>query len=432
MIFSVHFLKKPIFDGQIVILSKSAILKVADKTFRCSSEWIVFKPMGARTRSKRIQRKGLSRVLLGAISGIVIFTPLCVGPILGLTSLRTNSGIEQPSPTLDFDYLGKLSKWLAERAAMKDLAVRVDGEIDRKVFRESASAGSGSPRVIEGRADIAFIADAFNEACNPHIQTNQLIERMRMLSSVIEKTGRKFNLIVSPDKSTILSAFLPPEFELRKCFQAYNEIFWDSLQASELRGFINLRTKLLEARTNSRELLFKMRDTHWDNAGGSIAAKSLINTLETGIWEDKSIKFTGLIDESGDLDVLTGKSKISSVPTYTLVRPDVTEDKSDSGNTNGPGDARRFRFMSEKSSLITGRTLIMGDSFSEAAEPFFLSYFEDVTLMRLSDFSPANFIEQIKLADRVIFWSIERSFPYRVAYDWGTTTFIDSLQAKLK
>ena len=432
MIFSVHFFKNLFSMSKELILSKGEILTVADETFHSSSEWIVFKPMGARTHRKRIQRKGFSRILLGVISGMVMFAPLCVGPILGLTNLRTNSGIEQPSPTLDFDYLGKLSKWLAERAAMKDLAVRIDGEIDRVVFRESASAGSGSPRVIEGRAGVAFIADAFNEACNPHIQTEQLIDRMRMLSSVIEKTGRKFNLIVSPDKSTILSDFLPSEFELRKCFQAYNEIFWNSLQASELRGFINLRTKLLEARTSSRELLFKMRDTHWDNAGGSIAAKALINTLEPGIWEDKSIKFTGLIDESGDLDVLTGKSKISSVPTYTLVRPDVSEDKSDLGSTNGPGDVRRFRFRSEKSPLIPGRTLIMGDSFSEAAEPFYLSYFEDVTLMRLSDFSPANFLEQIKLADRVIFWSIERSFPYRVAYDWGTTTFIDSLQAKLK
>jgi hypothetical protein len=74
----------------------------------------------------------------------------------------------------------------------------------------------------------------------------------------------------------------------------------------------------------------------------------------------------------------------------------------------------------------------MGDSFSEAAEPFFLSYFEDVTLMRLSDFSPTNFIEQIKLADRVMFWSVERSFAYRVAYDWGTEAFLDSLRAKLE
>ncbi len=393
---------------------------------------IVFSPMTAPTHNKRNRRNGLSKVLLGAISCVVIFTPLCIGPLLGLTDLRTNSGIEQPGLKLDFDYLRRFSKWLAEHAAMKDLAVRIDGDIDRLVFKESASAGSGSPRVIEGRAGIAFIADAFNEACNPHIQTEKIIDRMRTLSSVIEKSGREFRLIVSPDKSTVLSDFLPSDFELKECFESYNKVFWNSFQAGELRGFIDLRINLLNARTNNRELLFKIRDTHWDNAGGSIAARAVVENLVPGIWEDKSIRFTGLIEESGDLDVLTGKSIVSSVPTYSLSRPGVAADNSDLGKPDGPGETRRFRFKSERSPLVTGRTLIMGDSFSEAAEPFFLSYFEDVTLMRLSDFSPTNFIEQIKLADRVMFWSVERSFAYRVAYDWGTEAFLDSLRAKLE
>jgi hypothetical protein len=43
--------------------------------------------------------------------------------------------------------------------------------------------------------------------------------------------------------------------------------------------------------------------------------------------------------------------------------------------------------------LIPGRTLIFGDSFTEAAQPFFLSYFADVTLMRFNDFSAEKYIE---------------------------------------
>jgi hypothetical protein len=82
--------------------------------------------------------------------------------------------------------------------------------------------------------------------------------------------------------------------------------------------------------------------------------------------------------------------------------------------------------------LIPGRTLIFGDSFAEAAQPFFLSYFADVTLMRFNDFSAEKYIELIQAADRVLFWSVERSFSYRVAYDWGTENFLSALANALK
>jgi alginate O-acetyltransferase complex protein AlgJ len=379
-----------------------------------------------------LRPRGVRRVLLGLLSAGVIFTPICVGPLIGTSELQTNSGVERPSPSLDFDYPRDLSRWLAEHAVLKNQAIRLDGEIDRLVFREEASAGSISPRVIEGRAGVAFIADAFNEACNAHIETPKLIDRLKLLSEVIEKSGREFKLIVSPDKSTVLSDFLPTEFQLKDCFESYNENFWKSLESGEITGFINLRNKLLEARILRRELLFKRRDTHWDNAGGLVAARTIIDDLAPGIWEENSVNFNGLGEEIGDLDVISGGTNVDQVPSYSLQRPRDMVVKSESVLVNNKIVGRKFQSESESSSLIPGKTLILGDSFSEAAEPFYLSYFENATLIRLHDFSPDLFMEQIKLADRVIVWSVERSFAYRVAYDWGTVQFIDSLKSKLE
>jgi alginate O-acetyltransferase complex protein AlgJ len=375
--------------------------------------------------------RGVRRVLLGLFSAAVIFTPICLGPFIGTSELQTNSGVERPSPSLDFGYPGNMSRWLAEHAVLKNQAIRLDGEIDRLVFGEEASAGSVSPRVIEGRAGVAFIADAFNEACNAHIETSKLIERLKMFSEVIRKSGREFNLIVSPDKSTVLSDFLPPKFDLKDCFESYNKNFWMSLENSDIRGFINLRNPLVDARTNRRELLFKRRDTHWDNAGGLVAAKTVVDSLAPGIWEEKSVSFSGLVGEVGDLDVISGGTEVDQVPSYSLQRPRDVVVKSESVSLNNKIVGRKFHSESESSSLISGNTLIFGDSFSEASEPFYLSYFENVTLVRLHDFSPELFMKQIKLADRVIVWSVERSFAYRVAYDWGTVEFINSLASEL-
>ena len=375
--------------------------------------------------------RGVRLVLLGLLSAAVIFTPICLGPLIGTSELQTNSGVERPSPSLDFDYPGNLSRWLAEHAVLKNQAIRLDGEIDRLVFGEEASAGSVSPRVIEGRAGVAFIADAFNEACNAHIETSKLIERLKMLSEVIQKSGREFNLIVSPDKSTVLSDFLPPKFDLKNCFESYNENFWTSLGDSGIQGFIDLRDKLINARTERRELLFKRRDTHWDNAGGLVAAKAVVDSLAPGIWDEESVTFLGLVEEIGDLDVISGGTKVDQVPSYSLQRPRDVAVRSEAVSLNNKIVGRKFHSESGKSSLIPGKTLIFGDSFSEAAEPFYLSYFENATLVRLHDFSPELFREQIKIADRVIVWSVERSFAYRVAYDWGTVEFISSLASEL-
>jgi hypothetical protein len=52
--------------------------------------------------------------------------------------------------------------------------------------------------------------------------------------------------------------------------------------------------------------------------------------------------------------------------------------------------------------------------------------------MRFNDFSAEKYIELIQAADRVLFWSVERSFSYRVAYDWGTENFLNALANALK
>ena len=93
---------------------------------------------------------------------------------------------------------------------------------------------------------------------------------------------------------------------------------------------------------------------------------------------------------------------------------------------------RREKRSAETSFLIPGRTLVLGDSFSEAAESFYTNYFKDITLINLNNFSAKSFLREIVNSDRVIIWSVERSFPYRVAYDWGTPDFIASLNKILK
>ena len=368
----------------------------------------------------------------GAVAVAIIFLPVVFGPFRGWTDIKTNTSHVSVEPRFSFAYLGDLASWLGDRVTLKDQAIRVDSKIDRAIFNESASAGSVSPRVLEGEGGVAFIADAFNESCNPHIQTDGLVRQMTSLSQVIVDSGREFRLIVSPDKSSILADYLPSNFDLKSCFESYNEDFWNQLSSSDISGFVDLRSELNAQRIYRREILYKKRDTHWDNAGGAMASKAVVNSISLGLWEEDLLKFSGLLSEGGDLDLLLGSPFIDSVPSYSLTRADVSQVSSEAIDQSDHGRNLRVINTSTDSFLIPGRTLIFGDSFSEAAQPFFLSYFADVTLMRLDNFSLDKYVDLIKEADRVLFWSVERSFPYRVAYDWGTENFLKSLANALK
>jgi hypothetical protein len=368
----------------------------------------------------------------GAVAVAIIFLPVVFGPFEGWTEIKTNTSQVSVEPRFSFAYLGDLASWLGDRVTLKDQAIRVDSKIDRAIFNESATAGSVSPRVLEGEGGVAFIADAFNESCNPHIQTDGLVRQMTSLSRVIVDSGRDFRLIVSPDKSSILADYLPNTFNLKNCFETYNEDFWNQLSSGDISGFVDLRSESNAQRISRREILYKKRDTHWDNAGGAMASKAVVNSISPGLWEEDLLKFSELYSEGGDLDLLLGSPFIDSVPSYSLTRADVSQVSSEAIDQSDHGQNRRVINTSTDSFLIPGRTLIFGDSFSEAAQPFFLSYFADVTLMRLDNFSLDKYVDLIREADRVLFWSVERSFPYRVAYDWGTENFLNALANALK
>ena len=375
---------------------------------------------------KRIQS------LIGVVGLLRIGGPITVGVVTGASEIETNSGRALPRPAASFSYPQELSAWLGEHATMKSLAIRLDGWIDRSVFSEVPVAGSASPRVTNGLNGVMYIADAFNEACSPHIATEELVSRLSALTSLIEQSGREVRLLISPDKSTILPEFLPSAFALQECFSAYNTDFWEQLRNAGIPGFLDLRTALEDARLTRRELLFKRRDTHWDDAGAAVASRALISSLSPKIWNDDELIFNGTTEYFGDLNVLSGESLIDVAPSYSLVRDGITQENVLLIDDLEHARNRRMIFSGSQSQLIAGRTLVLGDSFSEAAEGFFLQFFSDITLMRLVDYSPDRYVDLIAESDRVIIWSVERTTPYRVAFDWGTPEFLDLLDERLK
>ena len=389
--------------------------------------------MEAPSDARSSRSASLARHLLGVTGLIAISTPLFAGAVLNVDSLETNSGIALPTPRVSLEFPAELAEWLGENAAFKPQAVRLDGWIDRRVFRETPAAGTASPRVEYGSNGVMFIVDAFNEACSPHINTADLVKQVFSLGNVIQDSGRDFWFVVSPDKSSILQEFLPEAHPLYSCFMAYNTDLWQQLALSDIPGFIDLHAELSDARIERRELLYKKRDTHWDDAGAAVASRAVLEAITPGIWNDDHLEFTGVTEYSGDLNTLAGETEIDTSPSYYLGRLGVEAVLTEGLPGEGMEGTRNYRTVhsSSQEPLIPGRTVIFGDSFSEIAERFFVTFFEDVSIMRLAEFNNQNYLDLIRSADRVIVWSVERSLPYRVAYDWGRVEFADLLEQYL-
>src|SRR5207248_2135985 len=80
-----------------------------------------------------------------------------------------------------------------------------EGDKDRDRVR-----AHGFPKVVEGSDGWMYLGYDMLGACLPEMPLNEVIDGLRRLRSVVESSGRKFVLVVAPDKTTMVPEHLPP------------------------------------------------------------------------------------------------------------------------------------------------------------------------------------------------------------------------------
>ena len=345
----------------------------------------------------------------------------------------------EPAPRLadGWNLFDVATRYLIDRMPLRDQAVHANTWIDENVFNttpvygENGLGGVGSDQALpfSGRPDqdratlgntgagttttstgakVApppptatqvtigthgwfFLEGVLQRACAPFISFTAAVQEWEALIAAIRASGRRVELLVAPDKSTIYPEYLSPSTPDLACGEAGSAALWKQIESPGARraGVIGLRRPLLALKHSSSTLLYFKGDSHWNSVGSLAMVQASLPPLSTHVAVKPSeIVHTGTVQFGGDLLGLLGQTGSTPAPTAEIHR--------DAGAPK-----------------IAAKTLLLGDSYADAAVPEMTPYFEQLTELNWNEASPAQQVAGIVRSQNVILETVEREFDYR-------------------
>lgn len=361
-----------------------------------------------------------SAPLLTAICGFAVLAAPAIAYSLGLraTPNQNRATTDFDDLHVGWDGLSTIGDFVDDRLPLRSVATDIDSWIDRHVFdEEPAFGGSASPRVIRGDQGWLFLNDDVTAACSSLATESADLDRLVRFADTIAASGRAVTIAVAPNKSTVYADLLPAEFPGRDCLVDYSDRLWTYFSsASGDFTWVDLRTELTEARSESLESLYLPLDSHWNTLGATVASRAIVESIQPGVWDDSAIVDLGAGEYSGDLTLLLGDSTVDVTPRVGVDRPGLIgqpEEVRDSGDVNQIDRTRRY--SGDGVTLIPGRTVILMDSFGVYAIDQLSPWFEEVSFFHLSIDDPELLARRVAAADRVVFLTAERLTATRFA-----------------
>ena len=384
--------------------------------------------------TKKTVRDRSLRFLICSVSALIFFAPL-MALLAGKRGVPTENRVAYSAPSLNtgWRYFADLGLFAGDRIPLRPRALTIDAWIDQNMFDEDpAFGGNASPSVIHGSDGFLFLAEDFDNACAPTGTIDGAIQRMEEIGQMISESGRRVVFVIPPNKSTIHRQLVPKDLAKFGCWSQFTTELSESLSKTKTEGFLPVRQLIDDEVARTRNPLYLRKDSHWNSLGSLVAIKAVVKTLEPAAWDDGEIIPEGLGTYIGDLTVLEGLPSKDEAEFFGVLRPQVTQvsqvvlDQSLSLGLN-----LRFVNAGPKDSLVSGRSLLILDSFGEISLGRISPYFEDLTAIHFANWEPNLFAELIAQADNVWIMSVERYFTWRFTEFLGDPTFLALLENKL-
>ncbi|NUT48411.1 MAG: hypothetical protein HOV94_14035 [Saccharothrix sp.] len=304
-----------------------------------------------------------------------------------------------PSITDGWGFFTGLNAWASDHVPLRDVAVAAADGISRGVFGEAPQLDRSQDVVgpvpepkdpsvdrptptafveaIEGKDDWLFLGDDVEGACEPLIPITEVHARLARLRAAVEGSGRRFILVVAPNKSTMVPDYLPSKYFGKDCHAKATEEFWQSLSAKT--GALDLRSRMRETAKLNNRLPYPKYDSHWTHDGSLVMARVLTDTITPGTSRGWKVEPTHVIDREGDLAPLLGRTATDPIQSYDLA-PD--------GNTvrshEITPDPKPQRFTQPPAKgVVNAKVGLLGDSFSYYAGQYLVACFTDLTLVHV-------------------------------------------------
>ena len=366
-------------------------------------------------------------------------------PLLGLTLFGAPPTIENhplhpfPSPTDGWSFFTELGPWATDHLQFRENAIQLADGVSRSVFGEPLNndvgdptqptgpiaAGpvptaappstglppldnepppaAGYPRVIEGKNNWLYFGYDAQGKCQPQQPIDDVVANLVKLRKAVEQSGRKFVLVVPPDKSTAVPQYLPDQYPGKSCAVNNSARFWAEVTADA--GAVDLRPALGRV---GPSVYFPL-DTHWTYVGGLVMTRALANAIRPGIDLSWRVTEGPTTENPADLPPMLARTGTDVSHIYRLA-PDGGVDRTQ----QGPFDLRNtltFHTGSAVNGMVAGKTAMITDSFSNYAVAFLSATFADISLTPSSavQADPAAEAQRMVDSDTVVLEVVERN-----------------------
>lgn len=373
-----------------------------------------FREERRRRRSVRAARVLVALVALGLLAVWLLDPPLPWGDE---NRIRAAFPGVSPSGLLNGSDAEQTDAALRDRLALRQYVVEAIGEASRDRL-----GASMNPDVVLGRNRIPFLSEDFTLPCQEDFDPTAVGAGLDELTRIADGTGKSIMVAIAPDKSAIMTDDLGARAgSLLACADQVRAatvgtwgersdgpvvISWDQLQA---------------AQDEHPGSMFQKGDSHWTSKGALIWSRTVIDALIARGEAPRSLAgapdAVRVGDEPADNDLyrMMGISRTASVPVYQVTRDDVTIRAHTESSPSGRGVAV-FRAWSTTAPMITGRTLVVNDSFISRAEGLLAPYFTHLEVMHWSDFLTAVDDGELPSFDRIIIETVQRGWPQRAGW----------------
>lgn len=316
-----------------------------------------------------------------------------------------------PSPSEGWRFFPDFAAWAVDHLPLRKQAVQANSALSERVFHEPPAYGGGAgdtragpvggglpgtgqagspstgppgpvgyPPVIQGRNGWLYYGGDAANPCLPAHSVDDTLARLRRLAHAVRTSGRRFLLVIPPDKSTVVPQNLPATFLGKSCMTARKQEFWAKLRAAPPPGYVDLRGPIEAVQRAAGQPAYRQTDTHWADQAGIRYARELADALRPGLWNGTQVRPNGTTARTGDLGVLIGRPHPDPYPSFSMVRPGVQPQYAEV-------PVMPFATPVTLTATTTGaplfgpRTLLLGDSFSDSSRRWVPQLFANLTLL---------------------------------------------------
>jgi hypothetical protein len=285
------------------------------------------------------------------------------------------------------EYPSGFDAWFADHFGFRSTLVRWASAVSVEGLRASPTSS-----VVLGKHGWLFYADdgadqdfaSISPLSSPEIDNWRLsVTRTR---DWLRSKGIAYVFTIPPDKHVIYSGEMPETVRRAGRVSRAGQVF-ASLQGED---FVVDPRKALEAQA-SRERIFHVTDTHWNDRGAFVAYQAIIEAVRRQVpavppaWTRDDFRETQRTSDGGDLAGMIGLKRRIREDRLMLepVRPRQARVVEPPG---APPDSGVGRLVLEISSSALPRAVVFRDSFSTALVPLLSEHFSRVVYLWQNDF----------------------------------------------